>query len=598
MLKASIQKKQNVRLLFFCSLVAGLLLCSNIFSQVVQPPRPIRIPPRPIALQSVVIYENANFTGRAKSLGVGEHRLFQQTVNTRVGDPANFDNIVSSIKVPPGFVAILFEEAEELSGYGAWVDLLEDRADLSALGFDNKSSYIKVFRTSDSRGFIWVRSATKNGRFVAGHWERKRADGENPNSSEAVVAPPLPPHSQSRPTVIQVAGAQSMITSLGTQNSSDAALWEVTEAEGMGVIGSDYRGQEEIGSAPFERAGSYVPNRFNFWYPQRPPQEPRDHRNPFYKRTLSGIVDAGEKPYIVNEDVPYLDDDVVFNVTPLPKYRYLVTDAHKPEMGKLEIMKIIWRDREIPYNQCREPFKFVHSEIDVKESGKIKLLALLKGREGKQVSAYGPWIYDYGHCHHPEIHPAEQIWWSSTIDSVRAYNLNIFADSSKRFLWRNQMDSDDGKLTELKPWGAPPITGIYALSFEVELKPGKYFGKKFEVRSLDQWNVASHSNGIKTYNLAYQGNDLISFIPNSDLFKVSFERVGLKPGTNNIVRGFLVIETSVGKVTQIATKVDGVTIPQGTDPNDARKVPQDVEERAFKKEHGHYIFTVLRTDMR
>jgi hypothetical protein len=155
---------------------------------------------------------------------------------------------------------------------------------------------------------------------------------------------------------------------------------------------------------------------------------------------------------------------------------------------------------------------------------------------------------------------------------------------------------DDG--TKLKPWGAPPITGTFAIAFEVELgKPGK----QFTVSNIDDYNVAVNPNSDKTYSLVYQGNGpgaaatrppetLVSFVPHNDAFKVSFEKVGLKPGTTNIVHGFLVIETSVGTLTQTDTK----NFPPGTDVN---KIDQDKEQQAFKKVAGHYMFSVVQSDL-
>jgi hypothetical protein len=154
---------------------------------------------------------------------------------------------------------------------------------------------------------------------------------------------------------------------------------------------------------------------------------------------------------------------------------------------------------------------------------------------------------------------------------------------------------DDG--TKLKPWGAPPITGTFAIAFEVELgKPGK----QFNISNIDDYNVAVNPNTDKTYTLVYHapgavaersgGDVLVSFVPHNDAFKVSFEKVGLKPGTTSIVHGFLVIETTVGTVTQIDTK----NFPPGADPD---KINQDDEEKAFKKVEGHYMFSVLQTDI-
>lgn len=91
----------------------------------------------------------------------------------------------------------------------------------------------------------------------------------------------------------------------------------------------------------------------------------------------------------------------------------------------------------------------------------------------------------------------------------------------------------------------------------------------------------------------------MSFVPHNDAFTVSCEHVGLA-GTDE-VRGFLVLETTVGTVRQTATHLTvpnwpgpptTVTIPQGTDVN---AVDQRYERLAFEKVEGHYIFTVLQT---
>jgi phospholipase C len=54
---------------------------------------------------------------------------------------------------------------------------------------------------------VWARGAVRDGAFMPGHWERKRAGGgSNPNSAVAVVAPPLPP-----PTTPPPAGGEVVV---------------------------------------------------------------------------------------------------------------------------------------------------------------------------------------------------------------------------------------------------------------------------------------------------------------------------------------------------------------------------------------------------
>lgn len=84
----------------------------------------------------VIFEEEVNFRGRSRALGVGRYRLV---------DSSAMNDLTSSIRVPSGLAAIVHEDADASGGYGRCVDLLEDHADPSALGFDNKISFIQVF---------------------------------------------------------------------------------------------------------------------------------------------------------------------------------------------------------------------------------------------------------------------------------------------------------------------------------------------------------------------------------------------------------------------------------------------------------------------
>src|SRR5262249_60572407 len=131
-------------------------------------------------------------------------------------------------------------------------------------------------------------------------------------------------------------------------------------------------------------------------------------------------------------------------------------------------------------------------------------------RGASPIGVYGPWIYDKGHCCHSEIHPAEQVWFRDDVpNGGKKYSLNVICDGSKRFWWRDQMD--DG--TKLKPWGAPPIKGLFAIAFETELgKPPV----TFEVSDLDSFNVAHVPNSNQTYSLVFQNSPIVTFTPHND----------------------------------------------------------------------------------
>jgi hypothetical protein len=205
---------------------------------------------------------------------------------------------------------------------------------------------------------------------------------------------------------------------------------------------------------------------------------------------------------------------------------------------------------------------------------------------GNKIGVYGPWIYDKGHCCHSEIHPSEQIWWRENSNSGTTYQLNVICDASKRFWWRSQMDGD----LKLKPWGAPPIKGVFAIAFEVAL-PGPEVATsplEFVVTDISRHNVMTRSNANETA-LFYNGMLLVKFVPNGDSFAASFEGVGL--GESGHVRGFLVLETTVGRLNQTLVTDD---FPAGTDVN---SLNEDDEHKVFEKEAGHYMFSLaIRKD--
>jgi hypothetical protein len=295
---------------------------------------------------------------------------------------------------------------------------------------------------------------------------------------------------------------------------------------------------------------------------------------------------------------------------------YLVNDAHPREYTT--IMAAQWKAtgalpvfEQSGLPNCDAPetiAEFSRLEAEVAEDfwpqgnitfGKAKLATMTEARIGKEMCVYGTWIYDMGHCCHPEIHPAEQLWWSEQHGNIKKYNLNVLCDASRRFWWRRMMD--DG--TKLKPWGAPPVKGLFAIAFEYAISPIEATGdkiKQFEVENIEQFNVIAYPGANHTYDLVYKNKTIISFIPHSNAFRVSFEHVGTVPGDPGKIRGFLVIETSVGTVKQIATSVTinagsgslVVRLPANSTPEQA---PEVYEKMFFKKEEGHYYFTLTET---
>lgn len=572
----------------FSLLLLVLLNSTNSYSQkVIRDHRVVK------KMEPVILYENPNFSGESKQLGIGKFIL------------SDFDNKTSSIKIAPDHCAIIYEFANSSGGYGQSVDLLENRSELSTLNFDNKTSYILIFSTKRT-GFVWIRNAMVNGQFISGHWTRQRVN-PIPLNTTAVVSPSREPITP-LVTTLQVSGGKTTITALGKMSLESLRLWNKAKEDLLGIIGNDFRGIEEIGSASIERESHnpLIPDNLNFWYPQK---QNNDHRSiVYFKRTLAGTVLKAKQ---VNIEGTFQDYDVNVDIIPDEKYNYLLTDAHPREYTG--IMKAQYYSSLTTEGQgdcddvnSKEHFKFIEAEIAPEywpqgnhKFGRSALTDLCLLRTGKKICVYGPWIYDKGHCCHPEIHPAEQLWWSEAQENEVKYNCNVICDASKRFWWRKNMD--DG--TKLRPWAAPPVKGLFAIAFEVPLnQSAASFGqatKNFEVTNIEQQNVNLNSNAYSTNDLVYNNRKLVSFIPHTSAFKVSFENVGLDPATNS-VKGFLVIETSVGTVTQVATSIwvqEGtglrkITIPANSDPD---KVDQRYENRFFRKMDGRYMFSILET---
>jgi hypothetical protein len=432
-----------------------------------------------LTLQGVRVFDAPNYGGRSKILGVGGIRFFS---------PDDFNDVISSVQVGPGYVAILYEHADEGGGFGRSIDLLEDCPNLSKYGFDKQTSYINVFAAT--RGpFIWIRNSLQNGQFTLGHWERQPASGAPPANPEAVVSLPLPPAiTMQFVTTIQVSGADSIIQSLANQSDSEAQLWEYARQNQAGALANDYRGIEPIGSAAFERASNNVaiPDSFNFWYPQR---QPHDHRGAdgYFKRVLVGTI---REVHIAAVDGTYEDHDVNIDIVPNPEYQYLLTDAHPREYTS--IMSAEWhlslhKHGQPSCNDAASVAEFEVVEAEIQADGDIHSAAAQRLNDGilrhglQEIGVYGPWIYDRGHCCHAEIHPAEQIWWrdNDLATNQSKYSFNVFCDASGRFWWRDQMD--DG--LKLKPWGAPPITGVFAIPFEADLGKGVFIETSWPFRT-------------------------------------------------------------------------------------------------------------------
>ncbi len=165
--------------------------------QITEPPVPVFIVNPNVNELRVVLYENPNFGGREKRLGIGPYSLL------------DFNDKASSIKVPAGLVVIVYEHAGQGVGYGLWVDFMEDQPNLAVFNFDNKISHVKIVPRLESNS-VWVRNSLQNGVFDAGHYlvipKGGTAPPTNPNP---LIGPPIPPPEPRTPAVCTIAGTVS-----------------------------------------------------------------------------------------------------------------------------------------------------------------------------------------------------------------------------------------------------------------------------------------------------------------------------------------------------------------------------------------------------
>jgi hypothetical protein len=147
----------------------------------------------------------------------------------------------------------------------------------------------------------------------------------------------------------------------------------------MGVIGSDFRGSQEIGSAQFERGSNnfLIPDWINFWYPNK---QQNDHRSiVYFKRTLTGVItdkitktwtgqvpdgrgglrtisgtyELSDAPHVADITGTYPDRDLNIDVAPFADYMYLIRDSHKPERStEVSLKDLVDSDND----PCTDPF--------------------------------------------------------------------------------------------------------------------------------------------------------------------------------------------------------------------------------------------------
>jgi hypothetical protein len=332
-------------------------------------------------------------------------------------------------------------------------------------------------------------------------------------------------------------------------------LWDLANKQN-GVIGTNFKGEQEIGNAAAQRSKGDI----DFWFPIEN-----------YKRTVGGVlkrVNIVKIDDLASSSSDFADYDHNFHVSPIADYQEdfdkaieianLRMDWKDPYVDPNRAVAVAWGDCiQKMRNRSVADFEF---EIDLSLSnlrnfvdhGKSAYIrASNYSTQPDTLFAFGPWISDAGHCFKPEIHPSEQIWWRRRTSSFSSQHfLLLSCDQSGRYNDKSDFDETEiaGKDRYLKNvWAPIPLNGVFAILFAVE--KGKQV-LNFDIRKVGSQNVVQTPVIYKHYNLVVNSDTLVKVnYPGTDkAFKISFEQIfsGLDATGPNMVYGFLMIEANVG----------------------------------------------------
>jgi hypothetical protein len=386
-------------------------------------------------MADVMLFENTGFTGRSTTLGPGEHQL------------SDFNDIASSIRVPAGMVAMVYEHAGAAGGYGLMADFLEDCTDLSLYYLNDKISHVSVFPEQQA-GLVWVRAQLVNGDYVAGHWERPRAAGGPTNPSVPTTSPPVLPY-----------------------------LLEISRINGTPWVNPPFDASDPnwsnkvAGGKTFDGSSSHALE----WVSVLNPSIEQDDE--------IGLAGTVIDPDLSGNDLPFthpFENDFEFTIVPDAAYISLLAPANRDSNG---IYKESWPSA---HQLGIDPPGVLGLEVDA---------ALVpqpdRAKHADRVAVYGRWIVDAGHPEfHTEIHPPLVMaharcvnalgnpvpptpdaithvqFWSRPFQSAQRFTTNgdtglCLQDYVTRIV------ETPGSITAYPPIHAKPFTGVHLVAFTV-----------------------------------------------------------------------------------------------------------------------------------
>jgi hypothetical protein len=87
-----------------------------------------------------------------------------------------------------------------------------------------------------------------------------------------------------------------------------------------------------------------------------------------------------------------------------------------------------------------------------------------------RICVYGPWVLDTGHGNHPEIHPAEMVFWNAGVDHDQQgpYFMMLLQDASGRFGHEQGYRLTHAPGERWRPWSQGPIHGRFEVAVRFE----------------------------------------------------------------------------------------------------------------------------------
>jgi hypothetical protein len=390
-------------------------------------------------MTEVTIFENPNFQGRSVSLPQGGHQL------TSADD---LNDAVSSLQVPAGMVAVVYESANDHGGAGMMADFMEDCADLSVYALAGKISYVSVSATPLPSGLAWARGRYLDGVYVAGHWERPPAGGIL-NPPAVTVSPALLPHLLDISTL---AGAPWQNPAVDTSSPT----WS----------------SDLVGAKTFDGSNDHALE----WVSVTTPTLEQDDQ--------IGLAGFALDPEVSANDLPFthpFGPDYEFTIVPDDPFLNLLAPQNRDPNGPYASSWTSAAQLGVP-----APAGVLALEVDaaiVPEQDRIT--------HGDRVAVFGRWIVDAGHPDfHTEIHPPLLMARARVVDALgvpvpptpEAETLAQFwsrpYQAAQRFIdgdstglclqdYIKSIVTTIGRITAYPPIFAKPFDGVHLASFTV-----------------------------------------------------------------------------------------------------------------------------------